>query len=564
MRAYGWRIAAFVTVAILLWTGLAWAVFPGGEGPSDPSLTQSTDPSKLAAAPTTSLNAVSTAVAPVEGSNDSTQHDHQTTAAPATAAPTVPPTSAPQTTAVAAAPPTSPPTPPVSAPVGPVVTGDVSQNNPVVNIGETLTFDPTSNTTMRVTGNLTVLGNLIMHPNPDVTHRIVFENRGEFIVTGSGVLDIHGTPKTAWNRTGSDPSWRGSDELIVAPISPGDYQYHSFSLGSAVPTYQGYAAEVANLTRNVIIDNPSRVMLHGLDGHAPQTIKYATISNAGIRDKLGFYALHFHLNGNATRGSIVEGVLVRDSHFRAFVPHGSHGITFRDTLAVNVVANGYWWDLRRAEGGAANDSHDIAYVRAGVIGFSSSDPPDQGRQAGFNLGDGSGNMVTDSFVAGLTSGGTSSGFQWPSNAHSVWHAENLVAHNNKGDGFFVWQNDAEPHLITDIDSYLNAGAGINQGAYANSYQWIGARLVGNGEGLRLNTRSKPAPRPRQTFQCLIIQDSPVGVVVDFSPNDNGDSTLLRNVVIHGVGKEFDVTQGALAAGQTLEARVELVDYQAPC
>ena len=561
MRAYGWRIAAFVTVAILLWTGLAWAVFPGGEGPSDPSLTQPTDPSKLAAAPTTSLNAVSTAVAPVEGSNDSTQHDHQTTAAPATAAPTVPPTSAPQTTAVAAAPPTSPPTPPVSAPVGPVVTGDVSQNNPVVNIGETLTFDPTSNTTMRVTGNLTVLGNLIMHPNPDVTHRIVFENRGEFIVTGSGVLDIHGTPKTAWNRTGSDPSWRASDELIVAPISPGDNQYHPFSLGNAVPTYQGYAAEVANLTRNVVIDNPSRVMFHELDGHAPQKIRYATISNAGVREKLGFYALHFHLNGNATRGSVVEGVVVRDSQFRAFVPHGSHGITFRDTLAVNVVSNGYWWDPDRTSNppDPIHQSNDIVYDHAGVIGLEVTG---NGRNAGFALGDGAGNVVRNSFAAAVGGDQRNSGFFWPSNARSVWTAQDLVSHNNKAHGFFVWQNDVAEHLISGVDAFLNGQAGINQGSYINSYHWVDVRLVANGTGLLLHTFSKDAPR--QIFECITISDSQIGVLVEASQVADGAPTIFSHVTFERVGQEFAVSEKALNQGQTFEHRVELIDLQSGC
>ncbi|MEX1133499.1 MAG: hypothetical protein WED83_01495 [Acidimicrobiia bacterium] len=448
-----------------------------------------------------------------------------------------------------------------------IVAGEVSLTNPVVTAGASLVFDSAKDATLHVRGNMTVLGSLMMHPNPDVTHRIVFEDRGELLVTESGVLDIQGTRRVGWNRTGTDPTWRASDELIVAPIAPGDWQYHPFTLGSAVPTFQGYAAEVANLTRNVVIDGPSRVMLHGLDGHAPQVIKYATIANAGVRDQLGMYALHFHLNGDATRGSIVEGVVVRDSRFRAFVPHGSNGITFRDTLAVNVVANGYWWDLNQASNppDPINESHDIVYERAGVIGLTTSSPPDgnQSRQAGFNLGDGSGNVVRDSFVAGLGSGPDHSGFQWP--AHSIWTAQNLVSHNNRGNGFFVWERGEAPHIITGIDSYLNGGAGIGQGNYRNSYHWIGARLVANGEGLHLYAMSMPPPDPRQTFECVTITDSPVGVVVDFSPAArDGDSTLFTHLVMQRVGEEFNVTEDALAAGQTLELRVDLVDYQTSC
>ena len=447
-----------------------------------------------------------------------------------------------------------------------IITGEVAFDNPVVGAGDSLVFDPASNATLHVTGNMTVLGTLEMHPNPDVTHRIVFEDRGEMLVTAGGVLDIQGTPRVAWNRTGSDPSWRKTDELIVAPIVAGDYSSHPFTMGSAVPTYQGYTAEVANLTRNVIIDNASRVMLHGLDGHAPQVIKYATISNAGIRDELGFYALHFHLNGDATRGSIVEGVVVRDPQFRAFVPHGSHGITFRYTLAVNAVAQGYWWDLNKASTppSPTHESNDILYDHAGVIGLTVSDPPDQGWQAGFNLGDGSGNVVRDSFVAGVDAGSNHSGFQWPSGAHSIWTAEKLTSHNNRGHGFFIWQNDAEPHLISGIDSYLNSGAGIMQGAYSNSYHWVDVTLVGNGEGLFLNTFSKSPPRPRQTFECMTITDSPLGVVVDDSPVSTGAATLFTNLVMERVGQEFMETEKALAQGQDVDARVELVAFQTPC
>jgi hypothetical protein len=370
----------------------------------------------------------------------------------------------------------------------------------------------------------------------------------------------------AWNRTGSDPSWLGTDELIVAPIAAGDYSSHPFHMGSAVPTYQGYTAEVANLTRNVIIDNPSRVMLHGLDGHAPQVIKYATISNAGIRDELGFYALHFHLNGDATRGSIVEGVVVRDPQFRAFVPHGSNGITFRYTLAVNAVSQGYWWDLNKASDppSPTNESNDILYDHAGVIGLTISDPPDQGRQAGFNLGDGSGNIVRDSFVAGVDAGSFHSGFQWPAGAHGIWTAENLISHNNRGNGFLVWQNDVEPHFISGIDSYLNSGAGIMQGAYANSYHWADVALVANREGLFLNTFSKSPPSPRQTFECMTITDSPLGVVVDDSEASGGVATLFTNLVMQRVEQEFMETEQATTRGQGVDVRVELVAFQTPC
>jgi hypothetical protein len=482
-----------------------------------------------------------------------------------------PPTTVPATTDAPTATATTlaPLAPTTSTPIlsAAALTGDVTLSNPVVASRAILEFDSPTNTTLRVQGNLTVLGTLVMHPGPDVIHRIVFEDRGELLVTAGGVLDIQGTRKVAWNRTGADSTWKSSDELIAAPVAPGDWEHHPFNLGSAVPTYAGYAAEVANLTRNVVIDGPSRIMFMGLDGHAPQVIKYAAIVNAGVRDQVGMYALHFHLNGNATRGSVVEGVVIRDAHFRAFVPHGSNGITFRDTLAIDVVANGYWWDLNRASEppSSINESHGIVYERAGVIGLTTSDPPDQGRQAGFNLGDGNGNIVRDSFVAGLRSGQNHSGFHWPEGAHGVWTAQNLVSHNNRGSGFFVWQNGAEVHVISRIDAYLNGEAGINQGAYKSSYRWMDVRLVGNGEGVRLHTFSQPAPSPRQSFECVTITDSPVGVKVEASAAPvPGDPTLFSNLVIQSVGVEIEVSPSSIASGQDLGKRVELVNYQNGC
>src|SRR3989338_10373715 len=61
---------------------------------------------------------------------------------------------------------------------------------------------------------------------------------------------------------------------------------------------------------------------------------------------LGRYALHFHMSGENNRGVVVEGVVARDIGSHAFVPHASHGITFRDTLSYNTAETPYWWDPR--------------------------------------------------------------------------------------------------------------------------------------------------------------------------------------------------------------------------
>jgi hypothetical protein len=441
-----------------------------------------------------------------------------------------------------------------------VLYGPVSLSSPTIQEGRTWVLDPNRSTTINVSGDFHVHGTLQSRPaSADVVHTIHFVDRGELMVMGAGVLDLQGTPRTAWNRTGSDPTWRAGDELIVTSVNPGDsVAYRPYTPGSRVPSYQGFSAEVANLTRNVIIDNPSRVMLMDLDGRAPQTIRYVTISNAGVHETAGMYALHFHLNGNATRGSIVEGVVVRDAQFRAFVPHGSHGITFRNTLAVDVAANGYWWDLNRSSTpeSTIHESNDITYDRAGVIGVRSVRPPDQLRQAGFDLGGGTGNRVIDSFAVGVQ--GPNSGFHWPEGVRTgVWEARGLVAHNNSAHGVFVWQNDTRQHNVSDLVTYSNGQTGIRHGAYVNSYHYTNVVSVGNPVGIQLDTFSKEAPNRRLTFSCTTISNAATGVKVDHSGVPDGDPVLFNGITFTNVGQQWTVTDKALADGQTFDRRVQI-------
>jgi hypothetical protein len=103
-----------------------------------------------------------------------------------------------------------------------------------------------------------------------------------------------------------------------------------------------------------------------------------------------------------------------------------------------------------------------------------------------------------------------------------------------------------------------------QGAYANSYHWADVALVANREGLFLNTFSKSPPSPRQTFECMTITDSPLGVVVDDSEASGGVATLFTNLVMQRVEQEFMETEQATTRGQGVDVRVELVAFQTPC
>ena len=80
----------------------------------------------------------------------------------------------------------------------------------------------------------------------------------------------------------------------------------------------------------------------------PSTIKNAAFRymapDFGSSDITGRYGIHFHMAGNGSRGSVVDGLVIRDTKGHAFVPHMSNGITFKNTIAYNVKGEAYWWD----------------------------------------------------------------------------------------------------------------------------------------------------------------------------------------------------------------------------
>ncbi len=388
-----------------------------------------------------------------------------------------------------------------------IVSADVDVAGIRIEPGGILQLNGSRSVTVNSTGNIVNKGRLILRPTSiDVTHRIQFHGVNEKAFVGggmsvvnsdvglwtvdAGVLDAQGTPRTAWNRTGSDPTWQSSDELVAAPNQPGDStNFAPFVMGSAVPTVNGphgqVATEVLNLSRNVWIEGTPQGRAHVMFAHCsnPQTIRHIGIRHVGPRQAdggftdgvTGRYGLHFHHCGDGTRGTIVEGVLVRDGGHRGFVPHMSHGITFRDCIAHNVFDAGFWWDLEDV-------SHDIIFDRC-VAAKILTDPDFRGYDCdGFTLGEGLGNKALGCVAVAVRGRKVNAGgFQWPSTANlgdNVWVFEDNVAHNNRDAGFSIWQNDHNPHIVTRPLSYHN-GVGISHGAYINNYLIEDGVLFGN-------------------------------------------------------------------------------------
>jgi hypothetical protein len=248
-------------------------------------------------------------------------------------------------------------------------------------------------------------------------------------------------------------------------------------------------AEVLNLTRNVRIEGTPQGRAHVfVRSSRPQSIRQAAIRHMGPRKPadefsefvVGRYALHLHMCGNGSKGSLVEGVVIRDAGSHAFVPHLSNGITFRDCISHDTYEDAYWWDDPPDTRTQGDPSHDILYDRC-VASLVRHDPPYRGyRLTGFFIGRGNGNVARDCVAVGVQGATDASGFEWPEGSEGVWKFTGCVAHNNAEHGIFTWQNTGLVHVISDYVGYHNTEAGISHGAYQNPYVYRDSVLYGNG------------------------------------------------------------------------------------
>ncbi|GIU91935.1 MAG: hypothetical protein KatS3mg011_0841 [Acidimicrobiia bacterium] len=379
-----------------------------------------------------------------------------------------------------------------------------------------------------IVGDVELTGDLVIEGR--LTGVDAFHLRGngfQIVVQHGGTVDLRGQPKSGWIRGGKPSGWARGDRVVTAPVGNGDYK--GFKLGSwpvsappAVRLADGRSmpAEQFNLDRSIVIEDVSRFMFHM--GAGPSTLRHIAVRNSGITGRMGFYSLHWHLNGNSTRGTLVEGVVVEGGRNHAFVPHGSHGITFVDCVAYDVIGDAYWWDPpgtnsseRFPKFDTTNNSNDTVWKHC-LAALVSPEPGTPGyRLSGFVLGAGSGNQAVDCTAVGVQGGKDASGFHWPEGANqnvggNTWVFRNCVAHNNRYDGIFVWQNDGNPHVIDDFVAYRCGGAGIDHGAYINQYRYRGASITGCDRSVIVHALSDGADRPI-LFEA-IHADGPVEVV----------------------------------------------------
>ncbi|QKW18897.1 hypothetical protein HUT16_07300 [Kitasatospora sp. NA04385] len=354
-------------------------------------------------------------------------------------------------------------------------------------------------------------------------------------VTGQGYLRLDGAPRTAWTRaaTALKPGdttvklaaapvgWQPGDELAVTPTAPPDTDGFSTSydlvtvkrVDGATVTLTGplqnahprvalgggatFGAEVLNLSRNVRVEGTEQGRAHvHLTSSRPADVRHAALRWLGPRGDgkdswngkpvteavLGRYGLHFHMLLDTSRGTVVEGVVVRDTGSHAFVPHASHGITFRGCISHNTWEDAYWWDGPIDTRTPQGPSDDIAYEGC-VASRTVFEPNPRGyRLTGFSLGAGTGSSARDCVAVGVQGATGASGYEWPETSEGVWTFERCLAHNNLENGIFVWLNAEHHHTVTQYAAYHNGGWGIEHGAYLNDFDYTASVLYGNAAG----------------------------------------------------------------------------------
>jgi hypothetical protein len=206
----------------------------------------------------------------------------------------------------------------------------------------------------------------------------------------SGRMEIHGSPlNRTWIKLGADAKpgetrvtlseacndWRVGDEVIVTATNRSEGA-GSFRAGARrgkepqterrmvaevagdqlrldqplVYAHSGsgeFRAEVANLSRNVIIESADA---QGVRGHtvfhafSRGSISYARFAHLGKEGVLGRYPIHFHLVGDNMRGSSVQGAAIVDSHNRWVTIHGTHYLVVRDCVGYQSVGHGFFME----------------------------------------------------------------------------------------------------------------------------------------------------------------------------------------------------------------------------
>jgi hypothetical protein len=459
-----------------------------------------------------------------------------------------------------------------------------------------LLFEPDENATLKSSANIVVEGKWQMQPSSAAIKHIlrftgiderrykgggmdVIKDDTGLWVMGAGQLELEGTALLPWTRsTGAiaagvnmltledTVNWKQGDLICIVPTGPpadGTAMASGFEEriirevnGNKVtinsPTSYAHprvnniwTAEVMNLERNVQIEGTEEGRAHlFIRSTATQKISYTAFRYLGPRHNkggnaatelvAGRYGMHFHHCMDGSRGSMVEGCVIRDAGNHSYVPHISHGITFLSNIAYNVLETAFWWD-------PGDPTHDVLYDRNLVarcdfvkrsLNMNAENAPTFS-SSGFALNSGDGNTCINNVVVAGGQGdiGEGGAYNWEAVINEgVWTFRHNLAHNCDN-ALRVWQNSTRNHVIEDFFAYYN-GCGIFHGAYANRYTYNGGTLYGNTFILK----AASANSNRVRVENLLVNGAGLinnGIEIIHSPLPGDKPILLRNVTIKG-------------------------------
>lgn len=193
------------------------------------------------------------------------------------------------------------------------------------------------------------------------------------IVSG-GVLLMHATSPKAWTKLAANvfqgdtrfnlseaTDWQAGDEIVVASTDFDFEQTERFTLkgveGSTLQVDEGFAykhwgklqsyngqtlderAEVANLSRRVVIQGDESSTKNGIGGHVmvvaggQALIDGVEFYHMGQRGELGRYPIHWHLLGDLSRGQYIKNSSIHETFNRCITIHGSNGVQVVNNVA---------------------------------------------------------------------------------------------------------------------------------------------------------------------------------------------------------------------------------------
>lgn len=286
---------------------------------------------------------------------------------------------------------------------------------------------------------------LVLRANDSIELR----NGARLMFGPGGYLDAQGTPTSTWHLQ-RDPA----DRRILRAVT--------------------------NLKRDVDIFGKGDIMF--MAGSLPSTIRYVEVDLQPKRE-LGHYPIHWHRAGKSPAGSLIEGVVVKNSTNRCIVPHGVTGVTIRDTICKNITGDAIWWDPPTDRDDTKNNSHNILIDRVLVDGVRTA-PGDNGyRNFAMDLYSGTGNAVINSACTNIE--GTSLSGCWGWNQQNnlnrdgnAWTFRDNVAFGRTHLCMSFWENGHPGNRPRHVQKNVDCGGnGIMAGAYTAPQDYINVTNV---------------------------------------------------------------------------------------